>query len=339
MLNQRRIRLGSRKSPMAMAQARHVQGLITGLADGPEVEIVGIQTSGDTWQGDLAALGGKGSFLKEIDKALVAGEIDMAVNCLKDIPGDVPLPSGTLIAAYLERDDVHDAVVFPAGSEHRSLADLPPGALVATSAVRRKAQLLRLRPDLRVERIRGNVNTRLAKLDGEHKSDGGHGSDSEHGSDGEREAEDGGGFDALIVASAGLERIGMTERIGEVLPLDEMVPAVGAGVLTVHARESDLGLIELLRQLDDPETQLHATAERSMLHGLQGHCNSPIAGYCTSTPDGRLSLIGMVFTSEGDEFVRVQETDESDRARELGALVASTLARKGALDIIEGIPH
>ncbi|MEV5574767.1 hydroxymethylbilane synthase [Spirillospora sp. NPDC052269] len=315
MLRERRIRLGSRKSPMAMAQAHHVQALLTGLVDGLEVEIVGIQTSGDAWQGDLAELGGKGAFLKEIDKALVTGQVDFAVNCLKDVPGDVPLPPGTTIAAYLERDDVHDVVVFPAGSKYSSLEELPPGARVATSAVRRKAQLLRMRPDLHVDRIRGNVNSRLARLDSD------------------------GRFEAMILACAGLERIGMSDRVGEVLPLEDVCPAVGAGILCLHAREADRDLIELLRLLDHPETHVHATAERTMLHGLQGHCNSPIAGHCTTTPDGQLSLIGMVFTREGGQFAYAHEWDTPTRAPELGAYVAAVLARKGARGIISGIPH
>jgi len=305
-ISDRPIRLGSRKSPMAMAQAHQVRDLLAGR----QVEIVGIQTSGDAWMGDLSDIGGKGTFLKEIDRALVSGKIDIAVNCLKDVPGDVPLPEGTMIAAYLAREDVHDVVVFPSGSKYASLAELPAGSRVATSAVRRKAQLLRERPDLRVERIRGNVNTRLSKLDAE------------------------GRFDAMIAAGVGLRRVGMPERIGEVLALEDMCPAVGAGIICVHAREADRDLVELLRGLDHAETRVHATAERSMLAALSGHCNSPIAGHCTTTADGRLSLTGMVFTSEGGRFARAHGQDAPDRARELGSSVAAALAHQGAHDII-----
>ncbi|MQA94572.1 MAG: hydroxymethylbilane synthase, partial [Streptosporangiales bacterium] len=279
------------------------------------VEIVGIETSGDKWRGDLAELGGKGAFLKEIDRHLVMGAVDIAVHCMKDVPGDQPLPEGTVFAAYLARDDVRDAVVFRTGSPYSRIEDLPPGTRIGTSAVRRKAQLLRFRPDLHVERIRGNVNSRLARLDDENK------------------------FEALVLARAGLERIGMQHRIGQLLNHDMMCPAVGAGVVGIQAREADPKIIELMRLLDHPETRTHITAERTMLHGLQGHCNSPIAGHCHTTGDGQLSLIGMVFSREGGTFAYAHEWDKPDRAPELGAIVAATLARKGARNIIAGIPH
>ncbi|GAB3990560.1 hydroxymethylbilane synthase [Actinoallomurus acanthiterrae] len=314
-LPESRIRIGSRNSPMALVQANQVRDLLIGLVDGLEVEIVGVQTSGDRWQGDLAELGGKSAFVKEIDRHLLSGGVDIAVHCMKDVPGDVPLPEGTTFAAYLERDDAHDVVVFPAGSPYRSIDELPAGARVATSAVRRKAQLLRVRPDLRIDRIRGNVNSRFARFDAEQQ------------------------FDAMILARAGLSRIGMEDRVGQVLPLEMMCPAVGAGVIGVQCRTADTDVMELVRLLDHAETRTHVTAERTMLHDLQGHCNSPIAGHCTTTGDGRLSLIGTVFSPEGGTFAYAHEWDKPDRAAELGAYVAATLVRKGARDIIAGISH
>ncbi|WP_218041501.1 hydroxymethylbilane synthase [Acrocarpospora macrocephala] len=314
-LEGRALRLGTRTSPMAMAQARDVADRIFAICPDLDVQVIGIETSGDRWQGDLAELGGKGAFMKEIDRALVMGVVDAAVHCLKDVPGDIPPPPGTCFAAYLEREDVHDAVVWRNGSPFRSLDELPPGTSIGTSSVRRKAQLLRHRPDLHVDRIRGNVNSRLARLDAEHQ------------------------FEALVLAAAGLRRIGMDDRIGEVLPLDVMCPAVGAGVIGLQCRESDASVVELLRLLDHAETRVHVRAERAMLHALQGHCNSPIAGHCHTTPDGQLSLIGMVFTREGGQFAYAHEWDTPNRAEELGAYVASVLGRKGARDIIRGIPH
>ncbi|GAA4630115.1 hydroxymethylbilane synthase [Actinoallomurus vinaceus] len=299
---------------MALAQANQVRDLLTGMVDGLDAEIVGIQTSGDRWQGDLSEFGGKGAFLKEIDRHLLMGGIDIAVHCMKDVPGDVPLPEGTAFAAYLEREDVHDVVVFPTGSPYRSIEELPAGARIATSAVRRKAQLLRARPDLQIDRIRGNVNSRLARFDEERR------------------------FDAMILARAGLRRIGMEDRVGQVLPLEMMCPAIGAGVIGVQCRTADKGIVELVRLLDHAETRTHVTAERTMLQGLRGHCNSPIAGHCTTT-GGQLSMIGMVFSGEGDTFAYAHEWDKPDRAPELGAYVAATLVRKGARDIIAGIPH
>jgi hydroxymethylbilane synthase len=310
----RPLRIGSRTSPMAMAQAHQVSGLLSALVPGIDVTISGITTSADRWAGDLAALGGKGAFTKEIDRALLMGEIDAAVHCMKDVPGDVPLPAGLLFAAYLPREDIRDCLVFPASSGRTGLADLPAGARIGTSSVRRRAQLGRHRPDLAIHRVRGNVNSRLARIDA-------------------------GDFDALVLARAGLARIGVPYRAAEILDTDMMCPAVGAGVIGLQCRADDKGLLELLRFLDDTATRTHVTAERTMLHGLQGHCNSPIAGHCATTPDGQLALRGMVFTRDGGEFVHAMEWGPASKPAELGAYLAGLLLRKGARDLIMGIPH
>ncbi len=284
---------------MALAQVERVRGLLAGLVGG--VEVVGVRTAGDRWQGDLSELGGKGAFLKEIDGKLLAGEIDVAVHCLKDVPGDVPLPEGTMFAAYLERDDVHDIILF-----RDKTKKLPQGATVATSSVRRTAQLLKARPDLTIKKLRGNVNSRLARLD------------------------EGREFDAMVVANAGLQRIGET-RPGRILPLDLMCPAVGAGVIALQCRQDDEDTAKTLRHLDDAPTRTHVTAERAMLRDLQGHCNSPIAGHCR-TENGRLTLTGMVFTPDGTGFAEAREM--GDDPEELGARVAAELIRQGARKII-----
>ena len=310
----RRIRLGSRTSPMAMTQARQVATLLTALMPGLEVTVSGIQTDADQWAGDLAALGGKGAFTKTIDRVLLLGEIDAAVHCMKDVPGDVPLPPGLVFAAYLLREDIRDCLVFPFSSGRAALADLPAGARIGTSSVRRKAQLGRYRPDVAVYRVRGNVNSRLVRLDA-------------------------GEFDALVLARAGLARIGMDGRAVETFDTDIMCPAVGAGVIGIQCRTDDKGLLELLRLLDDADTRTNIVAERTMLHGLQGHCNSPIAGHCGTTSDGQLALRGMVFTRDGGEFVHAMEWGPADRPAELGAYLAGVLLRKGARDLIMGIPH
>ncbi|RCV49681.1 hydroxymethylbilane synthase [Marinitenerispora sediminis] len=309
------LRIGSRTSPMAMAQARLVQDLIAKVAGDIPTEIVGIETSGDQWMGDLAELGGKGAFLKEIDRHLMMGGIDVAMHAMKDVPGDVPLPEGTMFAAYLPREDVRDVLVVREGSPYTRLEEMPPGTRIGTSAVRRKAQLLKHRPDLHVDRIRGNVNTRIARLDAEKR------------------------FEAIILNLSGLHRVHMEHRASEVIAPDVMCPAVGSGVIGVQCRTADTGIAELLRLFDDAETRTHITAERTMLHGLRGHCNSPIAGHCHTTPDGQLSLIGMVFTREGGKFAYSHEWDSPERPAELGAYVAADLLRKGARGIIDGIPH
>lgn len=308
----RRLRLGSRTSPLALAYAGRVVKALHQVAPELHIDIVGIRTAGDSWQGDLAELGGKGAFMKELDKALLLGRIDMAVHAMKDVPCDVPLPPGLVFAAYLERADVRDCLVWRAGSTYSSLDELPAGSAVGTSAVRRKAQILRARPDLRVERLRGNVNPRVAKLDESEK------------------------FEALVLACAGLVHAGLGHRIGQVLPFDRMCPAVGAGVVGVQCRTADEEIRELLQPVDHPETRTLVVAERAMLHELRGHCNSPIAGHCTVTSDGRLSLRGMVFSGDGRQFVCAEERGSRQRPVELGGLVAATLNREGAPKIIAG---
>ncbi|MBP2705477.1 hydroxymethylbilane synthase [Microbispora sp. RL4-1S] len=314
----RPLRIGSRTSLLATVQARHVAELIHEYAPGVATEIVPIRVSADVWDGDLSRIGGKGAFSKEIDRALVAGEIDVAVHCMKDVPGDVPLAEGTAFGAYLERGDVHDVVVTRDGTP---LADLPPGSVVGTGSVRRRAQLGMYRPDLRTERIRGNVDSRLARLN-----------------------EDGSGYAALILARVGLDRIGETAQPQEVLPLEfhqadegvvSMVPAVGAGVIGVQARQRDLAVMSLLGGLNHDQTARHILAERSMLHELRGHCNSPIAGYATTTADGAMSLHGMVFNRDGSELVRFHCSGSPDDPAALGSEVAAELLRLGARRLID----
>jgi hydroxymethylbilane synthase len=321
----RTLRIGTRRSPMALAQTARVRALLTAAAPGLDVEVVGIRTEADAWQGDLSRLGGKGLFVKAIDVRLREGEVDLAVHCLKDLPGDVPLPDGLVMPAVLPRDDVRDALVVPPDSKVERPADLPPGALVGSSSVRRAAQIGRVRPDVRVVRVRGAVGTRLDRLDGLRDAP-------------ER-------LDALVVARAGLERLGMPERARHVFTVEEMLPAVGAGVLALECRARDTAVAALLEGLCDARTMAEATAERAMLHGLAGHCNSPIAGHCATGADGRLTLTGMVFAPDGGELVSAGgEGDAHDAGggggpTELGARVAGELLARGAGRIISGIPH
>ncbi|HEV7626704.1 MAG TPA: hydroxymethylbilane synthase [Streptomyces sp.] len=307
--------IGTRSSPMALAQTVHVADLLRGLDPGLRIETAATTTAGDTWPGDLSQVGGKGLFVKAIDQQLQRGEVDMAVHCLKDVPGDRPLPKGLTFAAMLPRADVHDVLLAPQGSALVSLDELPAGATVATSAVRRKAQLLARRPDLHVVEVRGAVGTRLEKLDGTR---------------GDLTA------DAMVLAGAGLARLDLTDRIRYEFPLDEMLPAVGAGVLALECRQDDEAVHSLLARLDHPRTHAEASAERSMLHGLQGHCNSPVAGYCATLPDGRLSLRGMVFSSDAARFAHAHlQAPSADDATALGSRVCSELLRQGARDIID----
>lgn len=308
-----RLRIGTRKSPLAKAQTQSVVAQLDLMVPGLPVEIVEMETSADLWTGDLAQLGGKGNFTKEIDRALISGKIDIAVHSMKDVPGDVPLPKGTEFGAFLERGDVHDVVVSRDG---RKLADLPPGSVIGTSAVRRRAQLSLYRPDLIIKPIRGGVDSRLRKLDA-------------------------GEYDAILLARTGLQRINLDDRIAEVLPTAwadgvtvAIVPAVGAAVIGVQARTADEPIMGLLDQINDTATARHITAERTMLHMLRGHCNSPIAGHAHATPDGQLSLFGMVFNRDGSQWVRSQGWGPADDPSSLGAWVAGDLLRQGASRLI-----
>lgn len=316
---ERPLRIGTRSSPMALAQTEHVSTLLRELEAGLVIEAVPTTTEADKWQGDLAQLGGKGLFVKAIDQQLQRGDIDMAIHCLKDVPGDQPLPQGLIFAGMLPRSDVRDVLVVPEGSPVKSLGDLPAGATVATTAVRRKAQVLASRPDLNVVRVRGAIGTRLEKLDGKK---------------GDLKA------DAMIVARSGLERLKLTDRIVYEFTVHEMLPAVGAGVLALECRRDDAPVTGLLERLNDPRTQTEATAERVMLHGLRGHCNSPIAGHCVTDPDGQLSLRGMVFSRDGSKFAHAHIWGEtSNDPGTLGSRVCAELLRQDARDIIDGIPH
>lgn len=308
-----RLRIGTRTTPLAMAQTRRAVAALEQVVSSLPVEIVEIETSADLWAGDLSLLGGKGNFTKEIDQALISGRIDIAVHSMKDVPGDTPLPKGTEFGAYLERGDVHDVIISRDG---RKLADLPAGSTIGTSSVRRRAQLALHRPDLIIERIRGGVDSRIKKLEA-------------------------GEYDAIVLARTGLQRINLDGRITEVLPTTwsdgvgvAIVPAVGAAVIGVQARIADDPIMQLLDEVNDADTARHITAERTMLHMLRGHCNSPIAGHASTTPDGQLSLFGMVFNRDGSQWVRSHGWGPTDDPASLGAWVAGDLLRQGARRLI-----
>jgi hydroxymethylbilane synthase len=305
------IRIVTRSSPMALAQVERVRSLLHERHPRLVTEVVPVTTSGDRWLGALSALGGKGAFTKEVDAALLAGDADLAVHCLKDMPGDRPLPEGTAVAAYLPRDDIRDAVVQPDG---RTLDRLPAGARIGTSSVRRIAQLASAYPELECVPVRGNANSRLAKLDA-------------------------GEYDALLLAVSGLERIGQARRISEVLEPDAMCPPIGAGILALQCRADDSATVEAVAALNHAPTWREAAAERMMLHALQGHCNSPIAGYARAEEDGRLSLRARVFTPDGKRVLEAHEWAGALSPEELGMATALALLRQGARDMIDEIPH
>ncbi len=305
------IRIVSRDSPMALAQVERVRAELAALHPGIHTTVVPVRTTGDKWMGDLAQVEGKGAFTKEVDAALLAGEADLAVHCVKDIPADRPLPAGTVFAAFLKRDDIRDALVHPGGL---TLDELPAGTRIGTSSVRRIAQLAATHPRLECVPFRGNANRRLEKLAA-------------------------GEADALLLAVSGLERIDRRDVISEVLSPETMMPPVGAGVLALQCREGDDDLIDTVSGLGDPATHREATAERMFLHVLQGHCNSPIAGYARTEHGGELSLRACVFTPDGKTRLNAHEWAGRLDPATLGTSVAVALLRQGAREIIDGIAH
>jgi hydroxymethylbilane synthase len=267
-----KIRIGTRGSPLALAQAREVRERLE-AAHGPgrhEFEVRAIRTSGDRIQDrPLADAGGKGLFTKEIEEALLAGEVDLAVHSMKDMP--TVLPAGLTVGCYLPREDVRDAFI---SAKAASLAQLPGGAVVGTSSLRRQAQVLRLRLDLRVVPLRGNVDTRLRKL-----------------------AE--GAADATLLACAGLKRLGLESRITAPVSTEEMLPAVAQGAIGIETRAGDDAAAQLLAPINHQPTALAVTVERAFLAKLDGSCRTPIAGLAElETPD-RLVFRGMILTPDG----------------------------------------
>ncbi|MEE1738767.1 hydroxymethylbilane synthase [Streptomyces sp. BE147] len=305
------IRIATRDSPMALAQAERVRSGLASLAPDLTTELIPVTTTGDTWLGDLSEVEGKGAFTKEVDAAVLEGEADLAVHCAKDIPADRPLPEGMVITGFLKRDDMRDALVHPGGLP---LNELPPGTTIGTSSVRRVAQLAASHPHLRCVPLRGNANRRLDKLAA-------------------------GEADALLLSVCGLQRIGRTDVITEILSPETMCPPIGAGVLALQCREDDSATIEAVGGLNDPRTFRETTAERMLLHILQGHCNSPVAGYATSHRNGDLSLRASVFTPDGKTVLNAHEWAGQLDPATLGTSVAVALLRQGARDLIDSIAH
>jgi hydroxymethylbilane synthase len=296
------LRIGTRGSPMALAQTDLVRRRL--LAAHAElatagVEIVTIRTTGDRVQDRrLAEVGGKGLFAKEIDEALLDRRVDLAVHSLKDL--ETRLPDGVEIACILPRDDPRDAFLSPRAS---SLAALPPGAVVGTASLRRQAQLLRRRPDLTVVPLRGNVNTRIRKLEA-------------------------GEVDATLLALCGLQRIGLADRATEILPREVMLPAVGQGALAVECRAGDEAVRRLLAPLDDAVSAACAAAERAMLAVLDGSCHTPIAGLAEAAND-RLVIEGLLMTPDGGSAIRVSHSGLIANATAIGTALGEELRRRG----------
>src|SRR5450759_3118081 len=290
--------IASRGSQLALWQARWVAAQLS--AAGHECRIEIIKTTGDKITGvPLAKVGTKGLFTKEIEEALLDGRADLAVHSLKDLPTE--LPEGLVLAAVPEREDPRDAMVG------KKLAGLPPGAKVGTSSLRRAAQLRRLRPDLQVESIRGNLDTRLRKLDE-------------------------GQYDAILLAAAGLKRLGWGDRIAELLSPDEMCPAVGQGALAIETRAG----FEGVAVLDHPDTHTAILAERAVLRALGGGCQVPIGAYATVSRE-YVRLLGIVAAPDGSQVIRGAAEGAPSNAAKIGARLAADLLESGARRILQAV--
>ncbi len=301
------IRIATRKSPLAMWQAEHVAAALRRAHPGLAVEILGMTTRGDKiLDAPLAKVGGKGLFVKELEQGLLAGTADIAVHSTKDVP--VELPAGLHLPVILEREDPRDAFV---SNRFARLADLPPGARVGTSSLRRQCQLTTRRPDLDIQPLRGNVNSRLAKLDG-------------------------GEFDAILLAAAGLIRLGFAERIRSRLTIEESLPAIGQGAVSIECRENDAPTLKLLAPLHHPDTADCIRAERAMNRRLQGGCQVPIAGHALLEGND-LRLRGLVGTPDGSRVLIAEHCLPRDQAEALGTRVAEDLLAQGAGDILRAL--
>ena len=299
------LRIATRKSQLALWQAHHVAMLLRQAHPGLEVELLPLLTQGDRIQDrSLAAIGGKGLFIKELEVALEDTRADIAVHSMKDLPGD--LPEGLIIAAVLDRADARDALVT---GKAAGLDDLPRGARVGTSSLRRQAQLLAARPDLKIETLRGNVDTRLRRHDA-------------------------GEMDAIVLACAGLTRLGLESRITARLDPKICLPAVAQGVIGIECRGTDQQTLDLVSALNHPEVRIAMDAERAFAHRLGGSCQSPIAAHAR-LEGGRLMLEGLVAEPDGSRLLRDSASGNREDPVALGELLAERILAAGARSLLE----
>jgi hydroxymethylbilane synthase len=301
------LRIATRKSPLALWQANHVREALQARNPGLKVELLTMTTQGDKiLDTPLAKVGGKGLFVKELELGMLEGRADLAVHSMKDVP--VEFPEGLGLAAVLPREDPRDALI---SNKYSGIDALPEGARVGTSSLRRQCQLRARRPDLRVLDLRGNVNTRLQKLD-----------------DGQ--------YDAIMLAAAGVRRMGWEARITELLAPEQFLPAIGQGAIGIELRADDARTRELVTALNDPQTATRIAAERALNEGLQGGCQVPIAGYA-ELGHGVIVLRALVGRPDGSELVQGVISGKPEDAVELGQILADDLLSRGAREILAAV--
>jgi len=302
------IRIATRQSRLALWQTEYVADTLRRAHPGIDIEIIPMTTRGDQiLDRSLAKVGGKGLFIKELETAMLERRADVAVHSMKDVPWD--LPEGMTIGAVLQRADPADAIVASRNGE--SLSALPEGARVGTSSLRRQAQIQNVRPDLRISPVRGNVETRLRKLDQ-------------------------GEFDAVILAAAGLKRLGLGERISGKLTMEECLPAVGQGIIGIECRAEDQAILEALQAVEHASTRRCINAERSLARELGASCESPIAAF-GELREGELFLTGVVAMPDGSKIVRTRVRGGAIDGRELGRELAAELRARGADELLEAL--
>lgn len=301
------VRIATRKSALALWQANFVKAELEAAHPGLRVELVPMSTQGDKiLDTPLAKIGGKGLFVKELETAMLEGHADIAVHSMKDVPVD--FPEGLMLHTICRREDPRDAFV---SNHYQQLADLPQGAVVGTSSLRRQCQIKAMRPDLKIKDLRGNVNTRLAKLDA-------------------------GEFDAIILASAGLIRLGFAARIASFLDFGTSLPANGQGAVGIECRTDDLVMQQLLAPLEHQETRICVLAERAMNRKLQGGCQVPIGAFAVLNHN-ELWLRGLVGQLDGSEILRAEIKGQASQAELLGTQLAEQLLALGADRILDAV--
>ncbi|MCX6123087.1 MAG: hydroxymethylbilane synthase [Ignavibacteriales bacterium] len=304
------IRIGTRSSELALWQTYHVKALLEARFPGLAIDVQKIKTTGDKiLDAPLAKIGDKGLFTKELEIALLENRVDIAVHSFKDVP--TLIPEGLLIAAVLEREDVHDVFITNPKKSHQTFVGIPLNAIIATGSLRRKCQLLNTRPDLQIVEIRGNLNTRMKKLDSSE-------------------------WDGMILAQAGVTRLGWASRITDILPLELMLPAVGQGALAIEIRIGDQRVQEMLRPLHDQTTAAAVTAERAFLHYLEGGCQIPIGAY-GQINGNELRLNAVIGSLDGKRIVRGKKIGTIVDAEQIGIDLAKELFQQGGKEILEEI--
>ena len=301
------LKIATRQSPLALWQAEHIKARLQALHPGLTVELVKFVTQGDKiLDTPLAKIGGKGLFVKELENALLDGRADLAVHSMKDVPMD--LPDNLTLAVICERENPFDAFV---SNQYLTLDDLPQGARLGTSSLRRKSQIQAYRPDLTIIDLRGNVGTRLGKLDA-------------------------GEYDAIILATAGLKRLQLESRIKQILSADLSLPAVGQGALGLECRSNDQAVLTLIAPLSDPATNICIRAERAFNRTLQGGCQVPIAGFAV-LENNQLTMQGRVGSPDGQQLLKAEISGAPEQAEQLGQQLAQRLLEQGAGELLAAL--